>query len=204
MLKDHRLDFHSTFRRLAYFKLSTLHAKAEGSSNRDLDAYIASLLQLTTEPQMQDEFRAKADWKRWLENYGTRLESERGEWGEDAATDAAFDAAREKASRAANPRFVLRQWVLEEVIKKVEGDAKSGKRVLRKVLQVRVVMIHARYRLCTLIASCSQMACNPFEHWGAEDDPTPAESLDEEIREERRYCGIGEKQMLGFQCSCSS
>lgn len=48
------------------------------------------------------------------------------------------------------------------------------------------------------------MACYPFEAWGGEDDPTPEESLDAEVREERRYCGIGEKQMLGFQCSCSS
>lgn len=49
-----------------------------------------------------------------------------------------------------------------------------------------------------------QMACAPFDPWGAEDDPTPQDCLDEEITEERRYCGIGEKQMLGFQCSCSS
>ena len=48
------------------------------------------------------------------------------------------------------------------------------------------------------------MACYPFEAWGEEDEPTPEESLDPEILEERRYCGIGEKKMLGFQCSCSS
>ena len=48
------------------------------------------------------------------------------------------------------------------------------------------------------------MACSPFEPWGAEDDLSTAEALDAEVAEERRYCGIGEKQMLGFQCSCSS
>ena len=48
-----------------------------------------------------------------------------------------LDAARERAARAANPRFVLRQWVLEEVIKKVEEDMDNGKRILAKVLQVR-------------------------------------------------------------------
>jgi uncharacterized protein YdiU (UPF0061 family) len=37
-----------------------------------------------------------------------------------------------------NPRFVLRQWVLEEVIAKVEEDAVSGRRILAKVLKVRL------------------------------------------------------------------
>ena len=47
-----------------------------------------------------------------------------------------MDAERERAMRAANPRFVLRQWVLEEVIRRVEADADSGKRVLAKTLQL--------------------------------------------------------------------
>ena len=48
------------------------------------------------------------------------------------------------------------------------------------------------------------MACNPFEPWGAEMDVRPEEDLNAEEKEERRYCGLGEKKMLGFQCSCSS
>ena len=47
------------------------------------------------------------------------------------------------------------------------------------------------------------MACNPFEPWGAEDGEC-GEELDAEEKEERRYCGMGETKMLGFQCSCSS
>ena len=46
------------------------------------------------------------------------------------------------------------------------------------------------------------MACNPFEPWGAEGDAD--DELSDEEKEERRYCGLGEKKMLGFQCSCSS
>ena len=38
--------------------------------------------------------------------------------------------------RLVNPRFVLRQWLLEEVIRRVERDSTSGKRVLAKVLHV--------------------------------------------------------------------
>lgn len=48
------------------------------------------------------------------------------------------------------------------------------------------------------------MACEPFERWGAEGDERPDEALDKEEREERRFCGMGEQKMLGFQCSCSS
>ena len=48
------------------------------------------------------------------------------------------------------------------------------------------------------------MSCNPYEAWGAEGDERPEEELGKEEREERRFCGIGEKKMLGFQCSCSS
>jgi len=48
------------------------------------------------------------------------------------------------------------------------------------------------------------MSTNPFEKWGLEDDSRTDEELDEESREERRYCGMGPKKFLGFQCSCSS
>ncbi|SJL10663.1 uncharacterized protein ARMOST_14054 [Armillaria ostoyae] len=66
---------------------------------------------------------------------------------------------------------------------KVEKDPDAGKRVMAKVLQ---------------------MVCSPFDPWGAEDDSRPDEELSAEEREERRYCGLGDKSMLGFQCSCSS
>lgn len=49
-----------------------------------------------------------------------------------------------------------------------------------------------------------QMACKPFEPWGAEDNTDNVSGLDKEIQEERRFCGMGENNMLGFQCSCSS
>ena len=46
------------------------------------------------------------------------------------------------------------------------------------------------------------MACRPFHMWGGE-DMEEAELTDED-KEERRLCGLGEEEMLGFQCSCSS
>ncbi len=56
------------------------------------------------------------------------------------------------------------------------------------------------------LVELSQMTCNPYEFWGAEGahNALPEKELNKEEREENRYCGLGEKKMLGFQCSCSS
>jgi len=173
IMQDHRLDFHSTFRKLSSFKPSLINFSVH-PNQAPLEGFIQELLSLS--PNTMDHTKATEEWLAWLDKYAARIESEKDEWTDENDVD----AAREKASKGANPRFVLRQWVLEEVIAKVEKDSESGKRSLAKVLN---------------------MACNPFEPWGAEglDDP-----IDTELKEERRYCGMGEKKMLGFQCSCSS
>lgn len=129
IMSDHKLDFHATFRRLAYFR----PAMVEEANKDSLDQYISGILALTPEPDRLDDIRAKSDLKSWLRQFAQRIDSEREEWGKD------LDAERETASRAANPRFVLRQWVLEEVIKAVEQDSNSGKKILRKVLQVGIL-----------------------------------------------------------------
>ncbi len=123
-MEDHKLDFHGTFRRLCFFKPSL------AASEDALKGFVDSLLELTSEPERLDHIRAQSDWSGWLRRYAARIESERDHWGADV------DAEREGEAKGANPRFVLRQWVLEEVIKKVETDASSGKRILRKVLNV--------------------------------------------------------------------
>lgn len=48
------------------------------------------------------------------------------------------------------------------------------------------------------------MCSNPYESWGAENDERAEDELDDEEKAERRYCSLGERKMLGFQCSCSS
>ncbi|KAI1797378.1 hypothetical protein LXA43DRAFT_969349 [Ganoderma leucocontextum] len=172
LMEDHSLDFHATSRRLCFFKPSI------ASSDESLKAFIDSILKLSSEPDRLDGIRAHSDWSDWMRKYAARIESERDCWDEDADVD----MAREKEARGANPRFVLRQWLLEEVIKKVETDEESGKRVLAKVLK---------------------MACKPYEPWGAEGEENDS-GLDAEVKEERRYCSMGERKLLGFQCSCSS
>ncbi|PCH42278.1 UPF0061-domain-containing protein [Wolfiporia cocos MD-104 SS10] len=175
LMGEHKLDFHGTFRRLAFFRPSLV--TSDSANSGALDAYIAGILALSGEPNSLDRDKAADGLRAWLEKYAARVESERGEWGVD------IDVERERAMVAANPRFVLRQWVLEEVIRHVERDVDSGKKILGKVLQ---------------------MACHPFESWGAEGFEGDESTLDAERKEERRYCSIGDTNLLGFQCSCSS
>ena len=78
----------------------------------------------------------------WLEVYARRGVEEKQEWSapDGDASDVngnAWEKAREQAMKCANPRFVLRQWLLEEVIRKVERDPSTGRNVLAKVMQVR-------------------------------------------------------------------
>ncbi|KAJ2922850.1 hypothetical protein H1R20_g14234, partial [Candolleomyces eurysporus] len=185
IMETHKLDFHSTFRTLSSFKAGWLTDSGTDNPSPDLVAFIDRLLTLTSEPERLDSEAAKREWHQWLDAYAKRIRGEHGQaaelgWNADFEK---MEEERQTAVKAANPRFVLRQWVLEDVIKRVERDSDTGKRVLAKVLH---------------------MACNPFEPWGAEDEETPEEELSKEEKEERRYCGLGEKKMLGFQCSCSS
>lgn len=84
---------------------------------------------------------------------------------------------------AVNPRFTLRQWVLEETIEKLDhqrGSTEQLQRVLR-------------------------MVGAPFATYGeVEIGKQECEILDAEAMEENRLCGVGSEALLGFQCSCSS
>jgi len=190
LMESYQLDFHSTFRTLSTFKPSLLVLPQDPSPTNStnfkespvsiaLHQFITNILSATPEPQRLDHGAATGEWLGWLEHYATRIKDEEAEW--TASTSSDINSEREQEMKKVNPRFVLRQWLLEEVIGKVERDSDSGKRVLAKLMH---------------------MACNPFEPWGAEEDADG--ELSDEEKEERRYCGLGEKKMLGFQCSCSS
>lgn len=43
-----------------------------------------------------------------------------------------------------------------------------------------------------------QMATKPFENWGQ------GKGSQEELEAQKRLCGIGAKEMFGYQCGCSS
>lgn len=129
-MENHRLDFHSTFRILSSFKASAIPSEVEDFINR--------LLAVTPESERLDVDTAKKEWIRWFDVYKQRIQGEHEEaaalgWSLDFSE---MESERQKSMKSANPRFVLRQWVLEEVIKRVERDSDSGKRVLAKVMHV--------------------------------------------------------------------
>lgn len=128
MLADYKLDFHLTFRHLTRFRPALLSS---------LDPFIDTLLRYTSTGEVPQRDGASEQWKGWLEKYAARIESEKEEWDGTNSEGADWQARREREVRLANPRFILRQWVLEEVIAKVEADPRNGRHVLAKVMQVR-------------------------------------------------------------------
>lgn len=124
-------------------------------------------------PYLQDTCRQ--DWTEWLKVYQERVEASEREKGGDVRS-------RQECMQAANPRFILRQWILEEAIKRLERD--NDVAFLQRVLD---------------------MATHPFESYGEDIvDPAACSLPTDEVAEQRRLCEIGDEQMLGFQCSCSS
>ena len=147
-MQDYKLDFHSTFRQLCSFRPSSLSSN-ESESTEELKGFIEKLAANSHEAKADDVELTK-DWCSWLSLYAERIEKEvdSGIWNtKDTSTssekgiseinvDEDVLGKRENEMRRANPRFVLRQWVLEEIIKRVEEDPDSGKRALAKVHEV--------------------------------------------------------------------
>lgn len=164
----HSLDFTHTLRLLSQFQGQSMPANLLAKL---LDRIIPPDASPVTMPPT-----ARAEWTKWLESYASRLQLE---------PDSDDFAGRRKRMDAVNPRFTLRQWVLEETIKKLDhqqpgADYASLERVL-------------------------DMALNPFEAYGeAELGQDECKLESEEEQERRRLCGVGSEDMLGFQCSCSS
>lgn len=169
LMSDHELDYSLTLRRLAF---------APPSSDSD---QLSNFLHRLAPPGGMPTFQRKGAherWQKWLETFERRCST---------GQESQVDPSQRKTDRlAANPRFVLRQWVLEEVIKKATEGGEDGKRSVDQVLD---------------------MSRRPFEPYGEGKDGFNDEETagqDDEVREWQRLCGAGPKEMLGFQCSCSS
>lgn len=101
---------------------------------------------------------AKKDLTTWLKSFASRLSSadEISAWTAAEVLDEAkgvkiaivngaekeWEAKRQAEMLRVNPRFVLRQWVLEELIAKLEEsgveDIQKGRKDLAKILEVSV------------------------------------------------------------------
>jgi len=134
-MKDQALDFHIVFRLLCHF--------TPGAETADI---VKDLIATSTSSYPLDN--AGKQWSEWLDRFADMITESKVDPGE-----------RKEAMLKANPRFVLRQWVLEEVIKSVENELKvdsrdeddstieqevrakwdnsEGKKLLERVLSVR-------------------------------------------------------------------
>lgn len=125
LLQKHELDYSSSLRTLTKFRPTT----------QNLADHVAPILSsLVKSPNSNNEDDAKSDWLIWLEKFGTRIESESDTWKGDGED---WLSVREKEMKEYNPRFVLRQWVLEELIKRLREDSDYARPALLKVLEVR-------------------------------------------------------------------
>ncbi|WVQ99689.1 hypothetical protein IAU59_006828 [Kwoniella sp. CBS 9459] len=204
LLQAHSIDFHTSFRLLSSFKpLQTVSDPAY------LDTFASDFVKQTTTSRPADSVGlAKDAFKAWLKVYANRASSDEEKASYGIAEAVEFEQAREKAMKSVNPRFVLRQWVLEETIAKMEqalthpyieaqeqgdGSAKPEEwKVDEGVREARRVL-----------AKILDMSTRPFQPYG-EGAEWPGKGSKAEWEEDRRLCGLGEKDMLGFQCSCSS
>lgn len=161
LLQTHSLDYSLSFRLLSQFS---------GTTSPDFSAFLDKFLP----PGVI--LASRIDCEKWFATYWTRLESE-----EEVAAEKAATEKRKTRMNKCNPRFVLRQWVLEETISKAQkGDLKALDRVLK-------------------------LSEEPFETYG---ETTVGDAscsvVEDEARERQRLCDVGDVSMLGFQCSCSS
>lgn len=162
LMEEHELDYHRTFRFLCQFK---------GVDDPSTNALLDLMVPTNKVPPYLSE-TAQPAWRDWLKKFEARISASEQQVGVDASQ-------REARMQAANPRFVLRQWVLEETISRLKANKDTD--YLAKVLE---------------------MCERPFEPYGEEraDGQIVAESDGEKLR----LCGVGSADMLGFQCSCSS
>jgi serine/tyrosine/threonine adenylyltransferase len=149
-MQNQSLDFHITFRTLCSFSPGTFLEEVKRGDKTYCKKFIEKLVPAPTTsssrmPLQDSETLLETGRKElgtWLEKYAQRVMREREAWmkrvteNSDNTNADAWEKEREAYMRSYNPRFVLRQWVLEEVIKKCTKDTNVGKRILAKVMGV--------------------------------------------------------------------
>ncbi|KAI6716763.1 hypothetical protein JHW43_000715 [Diplocarpon mali] len=125
------LDFNQFFRKLSNFKISDLGTDEQRKEKAGSFFHHEGVTGLGNTDES-----ARARLSEWLQKWSARVYEDWGPSGEDAA--------RQTAMKAVNPKFIPKNWVLDELIRRVE---KEGEReILDRVMH---------------------MALNPFEEsWG--------------------------------------
>jgi len=134
LLRIHKFDFHSSLRLLTTFSPS------KAGSPKYTRPFASNMVaECTTDMRAESVDKAIDEVEGWLSVYANRVndEEEISAWKK---TGSDWEGERKKAMEGANPRFVLRQWVLEELISELEETGvkgiKEGRRKLARVLDV--------------------------------------------------------------------
>ncbi|KAK9463235.1 uncharacterized protein V1516DRAFT_619019 [Lipomyces oligophaga] len=166
LMKTHALDFHHFFRRLANVQLFATSNATDGEfiSLDRIEEIFLTHDRGRAVPSAEDSSREIRDWL--LNVYKPRLV-------EESNTD---DVARKIRMDAVNPNFVLRGWILSEVIDRVQRQNDDA--ILEHVLE---------------------LSLDPFRDSWTDESKNP-----EKYARELRYTGNVPRGSQGLMCSCSS
>jgi len=169
LLHSHGVDFHASLRLLSSFDPTKA---GEGKYARVFAANFIGECTINLPADQVD--KAIDEVEGWLSVYAGRVteDEEVQAWtaadGESGA-DGGWVAARKAAMEGVNPRFVLRQWVLEELIAQLEATGvegiDEGRAKLGRVLDVSHGRSHRRPRLLPTGTCCR----TPSVEMGARD-----------------------------------
>ncbi|KIV98631.1 uncharacterized protein PV09_09578 [Verruconis gallopava] len=160
ILEAYELDYNQSFRRLSskFFSLQDLISEEK---RREKAAIF-----FRQDQTVSDEARTRI--AKWLDSWRVRIAED---WGD------ADDKVRWNAMNAANPNFVPKGWILDEVIERVEHQGDRD-----------------------VLPNLMKMALDPYaESWSFEKGNLKKAQADAE-----RFCGDVPKYKEKPQCSCSS
>ncbi|PWN29664.1 UPF0061-domain-containing protein [Jaminaea rosea] len=171
------LDFTLTQRKLKDF-LPVLEESVQGAADQEegiqkaVDSFVPTWYDGTRVLEyLKDDKREQA--VKWLTSFAQRTLRD---LGDDGVKAAGWGTARSAGMAAHCPRFVLRNWVGQEVVQRLEE--KHDTAFLQRVLE---------------------MCLHPYEEWGSARDGKSEEVLEEE----RRLCEVGTPLERNMP-SCSS
>lgn len=132
LMSHSKLDYAQTFRKLAQMPSSGDGNTFPSNQNTFPDDKLCSFARVLSTPTLPtpedlSPDRPIQDWHEWSKRFQARVESE-------LTMDYDMRQWRQNLLRF-NPRFVLRQWVLEEVIQSCEegGDGKKLKKAMKLI-----------------------------------------------------------------------
>lgn len=147
-LHTHRVDFHTALRHLSHFRPSSTTSEegVSGFTDRMLRASLSN-------PTDEQVTAAHADFAPYFTRFAARLQQpeEVSAWEQASVVaddrgvqipqgQSGWEEKREIDMMRHNPKFVLRQWVLEELISKLEETGvdriDEGRKALAQVLDV--------------------------------------------------------------------